>query len=85
MTKEAALRVIPVPVDATALALLPRTRMCDAYRVIVDDATIDAAEAVQRMFGRVPSWVRALMRLRNGLAKPLGLKCSCQSIRNGRE
>jgi hypothetical protein len=48
--------------------------MCDAYRVIVDDATIDATEAARRMLARVPSLVRALMCLRNSLVKPLGLK-----------
>jgi hypothetical protein len=68
------LRVASVPVDPTMLALLPRAQMSDAYRVVLDGVTIDAATAARRMFSRVPWWVRLLLGLRNRLVAPFGLK-----------
>jgi hypothetical protein len=76
------LRVTSVPVDAATLHLLPKTGMCDAYRVIVDDPIIDAAAAASRIFARAPSWIETLMRLRNGFAKPLGLKADIRTHAN---
>jgi hypothetical protein len=73
--KEVAMRVTPVPVEPATLALLPRARMSDAYRLIVDD-TVDAMRAADRIFSHVPRWISALMALRNRLVGPLGLKTS---------
>jgi hypothetical protein len=74
--RRVALRVTPVSVEPATLALLPGTQMSDAYRLIVDDATIDAPTAAHRIFSRVPRWIRTLMALRNHLVGPLGLKTS---------
>jgi Protein of unknown function (DUF2867) len=68
------LRVTSVPVEPTTLALLPRTQISDAYRLIVDDVTLNATTAAFRIFARVPWWIRTLMALRNRLVAPLGLK-----------
>jgi hypothetical protein len=57
-----------------------RVRSCrkpkksDAYRLVVDEAALDAATAAHRMFGKMPWWVRALMAARNSLMAPFGLK-----------
>jgi len=57
------------------MALLPGAQMSDdAYRLIVDDVTVDATTAATRIFSRVPSWARSLMALRNRLVAPFGLK-----------
>ena len=48
--------------------------MSDAYRLIVNEEALDASTAVNRMFGRMPWWIRALMAVRNRLVAPLGLK-----------
>jgi Protein of unknown function (DUF2867) len=45
-----------------------------AYRLVVNEETLDATTAASRMFGRVPRWIRALMAMRNCLVAPLGLK-----------
>ena len=70
------LRVTLLPVDAAMRALLPDARMSDAYRVVVDDRVLDAAVAADRIFGRVPWWIGALMGVRNGLVAPFGLRTS---------
>jgi Protein of unknown function (DUF2867) len=50
--------------------------MSDAYRVVLDEVTIDATTAARRLFSRVPCWVRLLVGLRNRLVAPFGLKTS---------
>ena len=68
------MHVKSVPVDAAMRALLPQARMSDAYRLVVNDGTLDATTAAYRIFGCIPWWVRALMALRNHLVAHLGLK-----------
>jgi hypothetical protein len=68
------LRAISVPVDPTTLVLLPQALMSDAYRLVVNEEGLDASTAANRMFRRMPWWIRALMVMRNGLVAPLGLK-----------
>lgn len=48
--------------------------MSDAYRIIVDEEALDASTAANRMFARMPWWIRALMAMRSRLVAPLGLK-----------
>ena len=48
--------------------------MSDAYRLIVNEEALDALTAANRMFRRMPWWIRALMAMRNRLVAPLGLK-----------
>jgi hypothetical protein len=57
-------------------ALLPGAQFVDAYCVAVDDAALDARHAAERMLGRSPRWIGALMALRNCLVTPFGLKTS---------
>ena len=70
------MRVTCVPVEPATLALLAGTQMSDAYRLLVDDISVDAPTAATRMFARAPRWIRGLMALRNRLVAPLGLKTS---------
>ena len=51
-------------------------QFADAYTVAVDDRTLDARQAAERMFARNPPWLEALLRLRNILVTPFGLKTS---------
>lgn len=71
------MRATSVPVDPATLALFPRALMSDAYRLIVEEEALDASTAANRMFGRMPWWIRALMAMRNRLVTPLGLKTGC--------
>ena len=54
--------------------LLAGSQFADAYRVRVDSADLDATRAAQLMFSRQPGWVDGLMRVRDAIVGPLGLK-----------
>jgi hypothetical protein len=56
--------------------LLAGAQFIDAYRVAVDGPALDARRAAERMFARGPHWVEALIRLRNLVVTPFGLKKS---------
>ena len=56
--------------------LLAGAQFVDAFSLEVDGRALDARQAAQRMFARFPAWVDALVRLRNMMVTPLGLKTS---------
>ena len=56
--------------------LLAGAQVIDAYRVAVDRAALDARKAAERMFARGPRWIETLLRLRNLVVAPFGLKTS---------
>ncbi len=70
------MKVQTVQPGADTGALLSGAQYSDAFRMTVDGATLDARGAAERMLGRQPRWIRALMALRNGLVTPFGLKTS---------
>jgi Protein of unknown function (DUF2867) len=55
-------------------ALLVGAQFIDAFSIVVDNATLDARHAAERMLGRSPCWIDALMLMRNYLVAPFGLK-----------
>ena len=65
---------LPVVPDADARILLPGAQFADAFRIAVSDDTLIARQAAERMFERQPRWIGGLMRLRNLIVAPLGLK-----------
>jgi len=60
-------------------ALLAGAQFADAYTVPIDDRTLDARQAAERMFARNPAWLDSLLRLRNILVMPFGLKTSAEN------
>jgi hypothetical protein len=66
-------------------ALLPSAQFADAYRIEVDDLTLNARQAAERMIARQPRWAEALVTLRNILVTPFGLKTSGASTSAPRE
>jgi Protein of unknown function (DUF2867) len=69
-------KVREVPPEINAGPLLPGTQFIDAFRIDVAGQALDARQAAQRMMGRAPRWVQALLTLRNLLVAPFGLKTS---------
>ena len=57
-------------------ALLTGAQFADAFRVVVTDPALDARHAAERMMARQPRWAEALLKLRNILVTPFGLKTS---------
>ena len=66
-------------------ALLAGAQFVDAFRIAVDEPTLDARHAAERMMMRQPRWAEALVRLRNILVMPFGLKTSGASTTAPRE
>lgn len=55
-------------------AFLAGAQFADAFSITTDATTLTAREAAERMLGRSPWWVDALMKLRDAIVMPLGLK-----------
>jgi hypothetical protein len=62
--------------DADSGAWLAGAQFVDAYCLEFGRGGLDAREAATRMFARSPRWVNALVKLRNLLVSPLGLRTS---------
>lgn len=60
--------------DTAMRGLLPGAQFGDAFCVAVNDDALNARQAAERMFLRLPRWIDGLMRLRNLVVAPLGLK-----------
>jgi len=67
-------REIKPTVDAAAL--LAGAQFADAFGLDIGGRTLDARQAAERMMGRAPRWIDALLTLRNILVAPFGLKTS---------
>ena len=71
-----AMRVHEVTPNPDCGALLPDAQFIDAHRIDLGNTEIDARQACVRMVLHPPRWIDALIRLRNVLVSPFGLKTS---------
>ena len=70
------MNVVEIRPDLPADPWLAGAQFIDAYRIEIAGNTLDAREAAKRMFARAPRWIDALLKLRNLIVAPLGLKTS---------
>jgi hypothetical protein len=56
--------------------VLAGAQFIDAFRVTVDAINLDARQAAEKLLAHNPGWIDALLRLRNTLVRPFGLKTS---------
>jgi hypothetical protein len=56
--------------------LLAGAQFIDAFSLEVDGRVLDARRAAERMMGRSPRWIEALLAIRNMIVAPFGLKTS---------
>ena len=56
--------------------VLAGAQFSDAFRVNVDGINLDARRAAEKLLAQNPGWIDALLRLRNTLVRPFGLKTS---------
>jgi hypothetical protein len=68
------MKVHEVEPNLDTAALLPGAQFSDTYGIAIDDTALDARRAAERMLGRSPRWIDALLTLRNVLVAPFGLK-----------
>ncbi len=55
-------------------AVLPGAQFADSYALTIEGQNFDAISATKAVMGRNPAWISNLMKLRNRLVAPLGLK-----------
>lgn len=55
-------------------SFLAGAQFADAFSITTETTTLTAREAAERMLGHSPWWVEALMKLRDAIVTPLGLK-----------
>jgi hypothetical protein len=79
------MKVREVAPDTDLGPLLTGAQFADAFRIDVADTHLDARHAAVLMTGRSPRWIEALIRLRNLLVAPLGLKTSGETEKPRRE
>jgi hypothetical protein len=65
--------------------LLPGAQFIDAYTIAVGDTALDARHAAVTMIEHGPRWIDALMRLRNVVVTPFGLKTPAPSAAGARD
>jgi hypothetical protein len=70
------MNVLEITPDVAAGPWLAGAQFIDAYRIEIGGSPLDAREAAKRMFARTPRWVDALVKLRNLIVTPFGLKTS---------
>ncbi|MGW1910753.1 DUF2867 domain-containing protein [Streptomyces sp. NPDC002076] len=70
-----ATREVPLPADSALAAQLPRVDYQDAFAVrLPPGSSTNPEEWARRLFRDLPPWVRRLMRLRDALVRPFGLR-----------
>lgn len=62
----------PVPADLSPL--LPGYSFADAFEIEAPAREFDAPRAARHVFARQPGWIARLVRLRDAIVAPLGLK-----------
>ena len=65
--------------------LLAGAQFADAFCIETSDPDLDARRAAERMMARQPRWAEALLKLRNLLVAPLGLKTSGAGLASPRD
>lgn len=66
--------VTDIPAGSALRAGLERADFWDAYEAPLRDPALTPLEIALKSFGTTPGWVSALMALRNGLVRLVGLK-----------
>jgi hypothetical protein len=68
------MRPVEVDVKAEVRGLLPEADFADAFSLTVEDPSVDAISAAHRAIVSPPGWISTLMRLRDAIVGPLGLR-----------
>lgn len=69
-----AVRAIPVPAASAVHPLVHDATYHDAFEAALPDASMTAVDAYCAITAATPGWINALMDLRNGAVRRLGLK-----------
>ena len=67
-------RAVPLPTSCQLTPTQHDADFADAYETLLPKSDLSATEIYCAVMRQTPSWVDALMRLRNKIVQPLGLK-----------
>src|SRR5690348_4268768 len=67
-------RKVAFPPESRLHAGLPAAYFHDAWETALRDPSLSPVEIAERALGATPSWVEAMLRLRNVLVKPFGVQ-----------
>jgi hypothetical protein len=67
-------KAAPCPLPEDLAPLLPGYSFADAYQVEAPAGLESASRATRHIFSRQPGWIASLLRLRDALVAPFGLK-----------
>ena len=67
-------RAVPLPAGCALAATQHDADFADAYEVLVPASSFTATEIYRALSRQTPGWIARLMRLRNQVVQPLGLK-----------
>ncbi|WP_372826791.1 DUF2867 domain-containing protein [Polaromonas sp.] len=67
-------RSVRIPAGSALAATQHDADFADAYEVLVPNSALTATEIYRGITRQTPGWVEGLMRLRNKVVQPLGLK-----------
>src|SRR4051794_41019885 len=70
------MKVHEVTPEIDPATFLAGAQFIDAFRIGVDDPALDARHATEKMLARGPRWIDALLKLRDIIVTPFGLKTS---------
>jgi Protein of unknown function (DUF2867) len=73
------IRVVTAIVPPDVSQILPGSGFVDAFEISIDQPC-NASSVARHMMAVIPGWVDGLMRLRNTLVTPLGLKADVSTL-----
>ena len=68
------IKSVPIPTASQLSNPQHDADFADAYEILVPTTTLTATEMYRAITSQTPGWVEALMRLRNHVVQPFGLK-----------
>jgi hypothetical protein len=78
-------RTVTAPADSMLASRYPGADLLDAYAITLPaEASGDIDRLTRAVMGRPAGWARALMRVRDAVMAPLGVKTSASIAREGR-
>jgi len=69
-------RKVEFPPESRLFADLPAAYFHDAWETALHDAGLSPADIAERVLAATPGWAEALLRLRNALVKPFGVRAA---------
>jgi len=77
-------RTVPAPTDSMLATLYAGADLMDAYAIALSaDATDDIEQLTRAVFALPAGWTRILMRIRDTVMAPMGVKTSAAIARGG--